>query len=50
LALSLFRDETMTQWNLMMAATTLIVLPLAFIFLAVQKYFVQGITTTGIKG
>jgi multiple sugar transport system permease protein len=50
LALSLFRDETTTQWHLMMAATTLIVLPLALIFLAAQKYFVQGIATTGIKG
>jgi multiple sugar transport system permease protein len=50
LALTLFRDETNVQWNLMMAATTLIVLPLVAIFLGLQKYFVQGIVTTGIKG
>lgn len=50
LALTLFRDETNVQWNLMMAATTLIVLPLLIMFLALQKYFVQGIVTTGIKG
>jgi multiple sugar transport system permease protein len=50
LALTLFRDEATVQWNLMMAATTLIVLPLVIIFLTLQKYFVQGIVTTGIKG
>ncbi|TCL56465.1 multiple sugar transport system permease protein [Hydrogenispora ethanolica] len=50
LALTLFRDETNVQWTLMMAATTLIVLPLLIIFLTLQKYFVEGIVTTGIKG
>jgi multiple sugar transport system permease protein len=50
LALSLFRDETQVQWNLLMAATTVIVLPLLLLFLATQKYFVEGIVATGIKG
>ncbi len=50
LALTLFQNETNIQWNLMMAATTLIVLPLVIIFLTLQKYFVAGIVTTGIKG
>jgi multiple sugar transport system permease protein len=50
LALTLFRDETSVQWNLLMAATTLIVLPLMIIFLITQKHFIEGIVTTGIKG
>ncbi|GKS09538.1 bicyclomycin resistance protein [Paenibacillus chitinolyticus] len=50
LALTMFRDETQVQWNLLMAATTIIILPLLILFLFTQKYFVQGIVTSGIKG
>ncbi|KIL37166.1 ABC transporter permease [Gordoniibacillus kamchatkensis] len=50
LALTLFRDETQVQWNLLMAATTLIVLPLMIVFLFAQKHFIEGIVTSGIKG
>jgi multiple sugar transport system permease protein len=50
LALTMFRDETQIQWNLLMAATTLVILPLLIVFLFAQKYFVEGIVTTGIKG
>ncbi|GIO62816.1 bicyclomycin resistance protein [Paenibacillus cineris] len=49
LGLTVFRGETNVQWNLLMAATTLVVLPLIVLFLAAQKYFVQGIVTTGLK-
>lgn len=50
LALAMFRSDTDVQWNLLMAATTLIILPLLIVFLVAQKYFVEGIVTTGIKG
>ncbi|MEC0230464.1 carbohydrate ABC transporter permease [Paenibacillus alba] len=50
LALTMFRDETQVQWNLLMSATTLIILPLLVLFLFTQKYFVEGIVTSGIKG
>ena len=49
LALTNFNEQFTTQWNLLMAATTLIVLPLITIFLLVQKYFVRGIVTAGMK-
>nr|WP_026342192.1 carbohydrate ABC transporter permease [Paenibacillus fonticola] len=49
LGLTIFRGETNVEWNLLMAATTLVVLPLVVLFLAAQKYFVQGIVTTGLK-
>ncbi|MFC5648678.1 carbohydrate ABC transporter permease [Paenibacillus solisilvae] len=38
-----------TQWNLVMAASSLIILPLIIIFILVQKHIVQGIATTGLK-
>ena len=50
LALSKFRDEFNVDWHLLMAATTLIVLPLLIVFLSAQKHFIRGIATTGIKG
>lgn len=36
-------------WGTIMAASTMSVLPLAIVYLCCQKYFVQGIATTGIK-
>lgn len=50
LALSVFREEFIMQWNYLMAATTLIMLPLLVMYVFMQKYFVEGIVTTGIKG
>lgn len=49
LGLTIFRGENAVEWNLLMAATTLVVLPLVLLFLFAQRYFVQGIVTTGLK-
>ncbi len=49
LALTMFNTESGIQWNLMMAATVLVSLPLFILFLCAQKYFVQGIVTSGLK-
>ena len=38
-----------TEWSLLMAATTITVIPIIIIFFFAQKTFVQGITMTGIK-
>lgn len=45
-----FRNEFGTDWNLMMAAAVIMVLPLVIIFLSAQRVFVKGITLTGLKG
>jgi multiple sugar transport system permease protein len=37
------------QYHLLMAAALIIVIPLILIFLAGQRYFIQGIATTGLK-
>ena len=49
LALSVFKTEFNTQWHLLMAATVLITLPVLLLYAFLQQYFIEGITTTGIK-
>ncbi|KAA2262380.1 carbohydrate ABC transporter permease [Solihabitans fulvus] len=50
-ALASFRGmHRTTQWNLTMAATTLVLVPVVVLFLFAQKSFVRGLTFTGIKG
>lgn len=49
LALTMFRDETIVRWGPMMAAATLISVPMIILFLCAQKYFVQGVVSTGLK-
>jgi multiple sugar transport system permease protein len=38
-----------TEWNLLMAASVLVILPIILLFFVAQKTFIQGIATTGIK-
>ena len=39
-----------TEWNLLMAASVLVILPIIILFFLTQKTFIQGIATTGLKG
>lgn len=39
-----------THWNLLMAATTIVILPLIVLFFFTQKLLIQGIALTGLKG
>lgn len=45
-----FQDEFGTQWTLLMAASVVAMLPVLLLFLFAQKYFIQGIAFTGLKG
>lgn len=47
---STFVSEVTIHWQYLMAATAIIILPLFILFLFAQKYFVEGIVTTGMKG
>ncbi|SES02212.1 multiple sugar transport system permease protein [Gracilibacillus ureilyticus] len=38
-----------TQWNLIMAAATFVLLPLIILFIFMQKYIVKGVAKTGLK-
>lgn len=50
IGLALFQGRDSIQWNLMMAATTIAVVPTLIVFLVAQRYFVRGIMLSGIKG
>ncbi|SDX31618.1 carbohydrate ABC transporter permease [Paenibacillus sp. CF384] len=50
LGLSSLRGALNTPYNLLMAATTIVVSPAIIVFLIGQRYFIEGIATTGIKG
>jgi multiple sugar transport system permease protein len=39
-----------SQWNLLMAASVLVILPVMLLFFLTQRTFIQGIATTGMKG
>jgi multiple sugar transport system permease protein len=49
LGLSIFRDRYLTQWDLLMAGSVTAVFPILIVFFFAQKYFIQGITLSGIK-
>lgn len=38
-----------TPWNLLMAATAMVIAPVVIVFFAAQKVFIQGIATSGLK-
>ena len=52
LALGLFdfRSQYNSEFGMLMAASTLMSLPVIAIFFLAQKYFIQGVTLTGMKG
>lgn len=50
LGLKLFQNMYGAQWQLMMAASTLAMLPTIALFFFTQKTFVRGIALTGLKG
>ena len=51
LGLRLFLDSSgVSSWGSMFAMSVLSLVPCFILFFSLQKYFVQGITTTGIKG
>jgi multiple sugar transport system permease protein len=51
MGLRLFVDSSgMSSWGPMFAMSVLSLVPCFILFFSLQKYFVQGIITTGIKG
>ena len=48
--LASFRGLHHVEWNLVMAATVMVMLPVVVLFFFAQKAFVQGVTLTGVKG
>jgi multiple sugar transport system permease protein len=50
LGLAIFRGDVDVQWNLLMAAVMMVSAPIIIAFLFAQRFFVEGIATTGLKG
>ncbi len=50
IGLTTFQGEYEAQWNLSMAASVIAVLPLIVVYIFAQRYIVEGIATTGLKG
>ncbi|MEZ4725993.1 MAG: carbohydrate ABC transporter permease [Caldilineaceae bacterium] len=45
-----FSDLYSTQWHWLMAASTVMVLPLIILFFSAQRYYLEGIQMSGIAG
>ena len=50
LGLQQFLSQHGAEWSLLMAASTVMVMPIVILFFFTQKTFIQGIALTGIKG
>jgi multiple sugar transport system permease protein len=50
LALSMLSSQLTNDFHILMAAVTLSMTPLLILYLFAQRYFVQGVTMSGLKG
>ncbi len=50
IGLRMFISQYSSEYGLIMAASVLSLIPVLIVFLSLQKYFVEGIAATGVKG
>lgn len=50
IGLRMFITQYSAEYGLIMAASVVSIIPVLIVFLSLQKYFVQGVAATGIKG
>lgn len=50
LGLAYFLGQYTVYWNLLMAGATIVMAPVLVVFFFAQRYFIEGITLTGLKG
>jgi ABC-type glycerol-3-phosphate transport system permease component len=50
LGLAFFKGQYTTSYHLLMAASMVVILPIILIFFFAQRYFIEGIQLTGLKG
>jgi multiple sugar transport system permease protein len=48
--ISNFSGEAATQWNLIMSASSLAIVPVLIVFIIFQKQIIEGVVLTGVKG
>ncbi|MCB9768999.1 MAG: carbohydrate ABC transporter permease [Candidatus Omnitrophica bacterium] len=50
LGLAVFKSNHPSEWGILMAVSALMLIPTILVFFFCQKYFVEGINLTGLKG
>jgi multiple sugar transport system permease protein len=50
IAIALFQGQHLTEWGQVFAASIVALIPILIVFVVFQRYFIQGIATTGMKG
>ncbi|HOE84622.1 MAG TPA: carbohydrate ABC transporter permease [Sphaerochaeta sp.] len=50
IGLRMFISQYSSEYGLIMAASVVALVPVLIVFLALQKFFVQGVATSGLKG
>jgi len=50
IAIALFQGQHLTEWGQVFAASIVALFPIVIVFVVFQRYFIQGIASTGMKG
>ena len=50
IAIALFQNQHLTQWGQVFAASIVALIPIITIFVTLQRYFIRGISRSGLKG
>lgn len=50
LGIRMFQGQYSSDWQLIMAASVVSLIPVFIMYLFCQRFFVQGIATSGLKG
>ena len=50
IAIALFQNQHLTQWGMVFAASIIALIPVVTVFTVFQRYFIEGISTSGLKG
>jgi len=53
LGLATYRSQmggSRTRWDLLMAASAAMTMPIVLVFFFLQRYFIKGVVMSGIKG
>ena len=49
LGLSTLHGQFTTEWDVVMAGSVISIVPIAVLYLAAQKYVIQGVARSGLK-
>ena len=50
IAIAFFQTQHKTEWGIVFAASIISLVPVVTLFVLFQRTFIEGITTTGLKG